>query len=105
MVSADVPRGGLHLWVSLPSGLDDLDISDWARSRQLLVGAGRPYYVSQPPVPRLRLSFSAADRSRCWYGAGCRGRHHSFDLVVECGHEGPFRREENVVRYMLLQAY
>ena len=55
-----VPRGGLHLWLSLPSGTDDLDLSERARSHHLLVGAGRPYYVTEAPGPRLRLSFAAA---------------------------------------------
>lgn len=68
LVAATVPRGGLHLWVTLPSALDDVDISDRARSRQLVVGAGRPYYVTEPPGPRLRLSFSAADHAQI--GAG-----------------------------------
>lgn len=59
-----VPRGGLHLWLRLAAGLDDLEIADRCRSRQLLVGAGRPYYVTEPPGPRLRLSFSAADHTQ-----------------------------------------
>jgi DNA-binding transcriptional MocR family regulator len=56
-----VPRGGLHLWLSLPAGVDDVELTDRARSRQLVVGAGSAYYVTEPPGPRLRLSFSAAD--------------------------------------------
>ena len=55
-----VPRGGLHLWLTLPPGLDDRDVADRARSHRLLVGAGRPYFVTEPPGPRLRVSFSAA---------------------------------------------
>lgn len=55
-----VPYGGLHLWLPLPAGTDDLEVADRARSRQLLVGAGRPYYVTEPPGPRLRVSFAAA---------------------------------------------
>ena len=59
-----VPRGGLHLWLSLPSGTDDLDLSERARSHHLLVGAGRPYYVTEAPGPRLRVSFAAAPESQ-----------------------------------------
>ena len=58
------PAGGLHVWLHLPPTVDDLDLADRARSRQLLVGAGRPYYVTEPPGPRLRLSFAAADRGQ-----------------------------------------
>lgn len=56
-----VPHGGLHLWLTLPADLDDLEVTDRARSRQLQVGAGRPYYVTEPPGPRLRLSYAAAN--------------------------------------------
>ena len=59
-----VPRGGLHLWLTLPDGTDDVDVSDRARSRRLVVGAGRPYYVTEPPGPRLRLSYAAADHAQ-----------------------------------------
>ncbi len=59
-----VPLGGLHLWLTLPPGLDDLDVTERARARQLLVGAGRPYYVTEPPGPRLRLSYAAATQTQ-----------------------------------------
>ena len=59
-----VPHGGLHLWLTLPTGTDDLEVADRARSRQLLVGAGRPYYVTEPPGPRLRISFAAANQTQ-----------------------------------------
>jgi DNA-binding transcriptional MocR family regulator len=63
-----VPRGGLHLWVRLPSRLDDVEVTERARARRLVVGAGRPYYVSEPPGSRLRLSFSAADDTQASAG-------------------------------------
>lgn len=56
-----LPHGGLHLWLRLPDAVDDLELSDRARSRGLIVGAGTPYYVAEPPGPRLRLSFAGAD--------------------------------------------
>jgi DNA-binding transcriptional MocR family regulator len=58
------PRGGLHLWLSLPSDVDDVELSERARARDLVVGAGRPYFVAEPPGPRLRLSFAAADETQ-----------------------------------------
>lgn len=68
LLPAAVPRGGLHLWVALPAGCDDVDLAERARSRRLLVGPGRPYFVSEPPGPRLRLSFSAADQAQLTAG-------------------------------------
>ena len=54
------PHGGLHLWLRLPDHLDDLELADQARHRGLIVGAGRPYYVTEPPAPHLRLSYASA---------------------------------------------
>lgn len=47
--------------MQLPSHLDDVEVAERARARRLVVGAGSPYYVSEPPGPRLRLSLAAAD--------------------------------------------
>jgi DNA-binding transcriptional MocR family regulator len=55
-----LPRGGLHLWLRLPSGVDDVDLALRARARDLVVGAGRPYFVTEPPAPHLRLSYAGA---------------------------------------------
>lgn len=55
-----VPRGGLHLWLALPAGSDDAEVTARARSKRLVVGSGSPYYVTEPPGPRLRLSFATA---------------------------------------------
>ena len=62
------PAGGLHLWLTLPPSADDLELADRARSRGLLVGAGRPYFVTEPPGPRLRISYAAADRTQLTAG-------------------------------------
>ena len=62
------PRGGLHVWGELPDVLDDVEVAERARARRLVVGAGRPYFVSEPPGPRLRLSFSAADDAQAVAG-------------------------------------
>lgn len=65
-----VPAGGLHLWLTLPPTVDDVDLSDRARARSLVVGAGRPYYVAEAPGPRLRVSFAGAPPAQL--GAGVR---------------------------------
>ncbi len=54
------PRGGLHLWARLPSGVDDSALTERARAAGVLVGAGRPYFVTEPPAPHLRLSYAGA---------------------------------------------
>jgi DNA-binding transcriptional MocR family regulator len=55
-----VPQGGLHLWIRIPQHLDDVAVTEAARLRGVLVGAGRPYFPAEPPAPNLRLSYSTA---------------------------------------------
>jgi DNA-binding transcriptional MocR family regulator len=55
-----VPTGGLHVWVRLPAGVDDTELADRARRRDVVVEPGRPYYVAEPPAPHLRLTYAAA---------------------------------------------
>jgi DNA-binding transcriptional MocR family regulator len=81
-----LPGGGLHLWLRLPAGTDDVELASRARARDLVVGAGRPYFVTEPPAPHLRLSFAGATEQQLTAGvrrlaelmaederAGCRG--------------------------------
>ena len=63
-----LPRGGLHLWLRLPEGTDDVDLATRARARDLVVGAGRPYFVAEPPWPHLRLSCAGADEAQLTTG-------------------------------------
>jgi DNA-binding transcriptional MocR family regulator len=55
-----VPAGGLHVWVRLPAGMDDGELADRARRRDVVVEPGRPYFVAEPPAPHLRLTYAAA---------------------------------------------
>ncbi|MBG0828806.1 PLP-dependent aminotransferase family protein [Planomonospora sp. ID67723] len=55
-----VPRGGLHLWVRLPSGLDEEAAVEATRRAGVLVSPGRIYYPAEPPGPRIRLTHTAA---------------------------------------------
>ncbi|HEX6357766.1 PLP-dependent aminotransferase family protein [Actinophytocola sp.] len=55
-----VPAGGLHVWVRLPAGADDVEVADRARRRDVVVEPGRPYFVAEPPAPHLRLTYAAA---------------------------------------------
>ena len=58
------PHGGLHLWVRLPSGVDDIALAAAGARNGVLVSPGRPYFAAEPPAAHLRLSFAAvADAS------------------------------------------
>ncbi|MEU1847057.1 PLP-dependent aminotransferase family protein [Micromonospora sediminicola] len=56
----DVPRGGLHLWVRLPDGTDDVAVTTAAAAAGVTVFPGRPWYAAEPPAPHLRLTYAAA---------------------------------------------
>ena len=54
-----LPAGGLHLWVRLPAGISDLDLSERAARAGILVSPGRHWFPAEPPAPHMRLSFAA----------------------------------------------
>jgi len=54
------PRGGMHLWVTLPDGVDDVAAAESARRHGVLVGAGRAFFATEPPSSQLRLSYGCA---------------------------------------------
>ena len=54
------PRGGMHLWVSLPAAVDDVSVAESARQHGVLVAAGRSFFATEPPSGHLRLSFGCA---------------------------------------------
>ncbi|GGM05609.1 aminotransferase class I/II-fold pyridoxal phosphate-dependent enzyme [Micromonospora yangpuensis] len=60
LVPASVPRGGLHLWVRLPDGTDDVALAAAAATEGVVVFPGRPWYAAEPPAPHLRLTYAAA---------------------------------------------
>ncbi|MEU4401903.1 PLP-dependent aminotransferase family protein [Micromonospora orduensis] len=55
-----VPRGGLHLWIRLPDGVDDVAVAAAAAAEGVIVFPGRPWYAAEPPAPHLRLTYAAA---------------------------------------------
>jgi DNA-binding transcriptional MocR family regulator len=55
-----VPRGGLHLWIRLPEGTDDVAVTTAAAARGVIVFPGRPWFAAEPPAPHLRLTFAAS---------------------------------------------
>ena len=60
LVVPRLPRGGMHLWASLPEGVDDVVVAQSAREHGVLVGAGRSFFATEPPSSHLRLSFACA---------------------------------------------
>jgi DNA-binding transcriptional MocR family regulator len=55
-----LPAGGMHLWVSLPRGIDDVIAAESARRHGVLVGAGRAFFATEPASNHLRISFGCA---------------------------------------------
>ncbi|MCI4065147.1 aminotransferase class I/II-fold pyridoxal phosphate-dependent enzyme [Micromonospora sp. R77] len=60
LVPPTVPRGGLHLWVGLPDGTDDVALTAAAAAEGVVVFPGRPWYAAEAPAPHLRLTYAAA---------------------------------------------
>jgi DNA-binding transcriptional MocR family regulator len=53
-----LPAGGMHIWVRLPDGLDDLQVAERAQAAGVLVAPGRPFYAAEPPAAHLRLTYA-----------------------------------------------
>jgi DNA-binding transcriptional MocR family regulator len=60
LVAPVVPTGGLHLWIALPAGTDDVAVATAAAAEGVVVFPGRPWFAAEPPGPFLRLTFAAA---------------------------------------------
>lgn len=55
-----LPAGGLHLWVALPDGAEDVAVASAAAAEGVIVYPGRPWFPTEPPAPFLRLTYAAA---------------------------------------------
>jgi DNA-binding transcriptional MocR family regulator len=55
-----VPEGGFFLWLRLPPGSDDLELAARAHRHDVVVGAGRLCFVTEPPGGYLRLTYCSA---------------------------------------------
>src|ERR1700761_3956621 len=56
-----VPRGGLHLWVRLPTQIDEAQLVHRAREAGVIVLRGRSWIPADAPGPHPRLTYAAAD--------------------------------------------
>jgi DNA-binding transcriptional MocR family regulator len=54
------PRGGYHLWVALPSHLDDEQFAAAALARGVMLTPGSNYYLGGNSALHVRLSYAAA---------------------------------------------
>jgi DNA-binding transcriptional MocR family regulator len=60
LVVPHAPRGGMHLWATLPAAVDDVALAEAAREHGVLIGAGRSFFATEPPSSHVRLSFGCA---------------------------------------------
>jgi DNA-binding transcriptional MocR family regulator len=58
------PRGGMHLWVQLDPGEDDVALAERAAREGVVVSPGRPYFPAEPPGPFLRVTFAGEPPER-----------------------------------------
>jgi DNA-binding transcriptional MocR family regulator len=61
---ATAPAGGLHIWVRLDPGEDDVALAERAYRTGVKVFAGSPWFPTEPPAPHVRLTFSAEPPER-----------------------------------------
>jgi DNA-binding transcriptional MocR family regulator len=59
-----LPDGGMHLWVRLDAGEDDVALAERAFAAGVKVFPGRPSFPSEPPAPYVRLTFAAEPPDR-----------------------------------------
>jgi len=62
------PAGGLHLWVRLDPGEDDVALAERAFGAGVKAFAGRPWFPAEPTGPFMRLTFSAEPPERLAQG-------------------------------------
>jgi len=55
------PAGGVHLWLRLPDGTSDIEVTAAAHRHGLTVSPGHAYFPAEAPNPYLRLSYAAAE--------------------------------------------
>ena len=58
------PAGGMHVWVRLDDGEDDVALAERAYAAGVKVFAGRPWFPAEPPAPYLRITFAAEPPER-----------------------------------------
>ncbi|MFD0673139.1 aminotransferase class I/II-fold pyridoxal phosphate-dependent enzyme [Cohnella sp. GCM10027633] len=62
------PKGGIHLWVALPQGLDGETLLKGAWLKGLIFQPGGPFYAKDPQNNAVRLTFAFADERQLKLG-------------------------------------
>lgn len=62
------PKGGMHLWVTLPAGLNGESLLKGAWLKGLIFQPGGPFYAKDPQLNTLRLTFAFADERQLRQG-------------------------------------
>ena len=83
---AAVPAGGLHLFVALPDGADDVAVTAAAAARGVVVSPGRHWFPAEAPAAHLRLTFAGAPPDALAEGV------RRLAAAVEAKHPGPGSR-------------
>lgn len=55
-----IPSGGMHLWVRLPDGVDDLALAQRVAAAKVLVSPGRRWFPAEATGSYLRMSYASA---------------------------------------------
>jgi DNA-binding transcriptional MocR family regulator len=56
-----IPAGGMHLWLRLPDGCSDADVTEAAAARGVMVNPGRASFPGEAPASYLRLSYAGEE--------------------------------------------
>jgi 2-aminoadipate transaminase len=75
------PEGGMFIWVTLPSGVDSMELLNKAIAQNVAFVPGEPFFASQPQKNTLRLSFVTVSPERIQRGIAILGAL----LARECG--------------------
>ncbi|WP_129780844.1 aminotransferase-like domain-containing protein [Peristeroidobacter soli] len=75
------PEGGMFIWVTLPSGIDSMELLSKAIAQNVAFVPGEPFFASQPQKNTLRLSFVTVSPERIQRGIAILGAL----LARECG--------------------
>lgn len=60
-VTFTIPEGGMFLWVTLPEGIDTMDMFQKALERNVAYVPGAPFYAEPGSYNTMRLNFTNAD--------------------------------------------
>jgi DNA-binding transcriptional MocR family regulator len=66
---ANIPTGGLHLWLTLPQGHDDRAFANACAAQGVAVSPGAIWFPAEAPGPFLRLSYGVSETSDLCEGA------------------------------------